>query len=380
MSDGEGAVLGRVVFGTARGLFAIGTGALAGAAESADAFELRAADPRRSLVPAMDRPILLRRALRLSTGGHVDLIAVANGVSDLERRPGFLGYGIAVEYSDLDGYQDAMGLLWEEFRPAFEHYTEANRFRDGVPPFVVPKVKGWSGALPSLADAGRKTPPILLTLPDWWMHARFVTDFLDTTARWSGREAATVLVGADDRPGAFAATPELFERMNEETELRAEEERKRADEAELERAGVSLGQDHLARRRIQRLEDQVRGLEREIKGLKRQLFMISAPGIATEGPKERTMGGIQSLLENRWVLSGMAAAGVGIIILIATLFLLGREEEVAKTELPNKTSISVPARSTVNGGASPPSAPIVPLNPATPESSSAVADHPLPKP
>lgn len=276
MSADEGALLGRVVFGTGRGLFASGTGLLAGAADSLQTFELRSGDPDRALVPAAEMPMLMRRALVRHDNSQLDLIAVVTGIIDGERRPGFLGYGFAVPYGDRQGYATALDALTEEFPPVLRHYVREDRFRDNVRDFFAEHRPDLLGGPPvGFAEIGRRQPPIVGVLPAWWDHVPLVDDFLDAAVSLSAEDAATIVVAAAERSGGWPITPDAVASLRAEAIERAgTRERLEADRSSA-RAEIHAREDLEARREIRKLSARLDQANRKIATLEQEIRRLA---------------------------------------------------------------------------------------------------------
>ena len=317
-------ILGRVVFGTARGLFAKGNGQLSGIEGGPEALEMRNADPRRAISPPPDRPALFRKVLWVSTGNFIDVVGVVNGASDLERRPGFIAYGIAVPSGADEAYLTAFGILTEEFRAALAHYTVAGRFRDGQEAFKLPGEIDRAYRAASYSDAGTKAAVLRLALPDWWApkNRGLSVDALDNAARWSGSAHATVVISPDEGEGAHLVTEELLDRLAEETLQRraADRERQKREGAVLEAAALRV--DPGTRRLLQKMDGRIRALERQVSSLDARNTHASGDNKRAYSHERGVLAFPHSEIEQsernrRMLFAGLVAAAFLITIIVA---------------------------------------------------------------
>lgn len=98
---------GQAIFGTRKGLQAVGDGVLSAAPRALELFELREG----GLLPMEGGEIGFRKAIMDSSGGQWDLLALAFGAHDDFGRAGFLGVAVAVPYGRIDLYQQAFSSI-----------------------------------------------------------------------------------------------------------------------------------------------------------------------------------------------------------------------------------------------------------------------------
>lgn len=329
MSDAAQPIVGRVVFGTARGLFASGDGHLAGAGARLEPFELRSGDPARSLTPNPDEPMLLRRALSLSTGGQIDLIAAVTGVIDAERRVGYLGYGAAVAYGDTNAYRNVIDLLWEEFPSILAHYTSGGRFRENPADVFAEARSAQRGAPATLCEVGQAAAPLIAFRERWWDDPARAEEFLAAAVSWSGVGAATVALWSVARPGAEPATDGLVARLREEAEAQARADAERQAEDEAARAGLHQREDPVARRKIQALSAELREAGRRIERLERELRRLSQQQQPPRGGAASGLLQASSRIRIDWPLFLLAggAAAMAIIAIVVVALWWGSQDE-----------------------------------------------------
>ena len=329
MTTNTSPILGEAVFGTMDGLFASGSGCLAGIKNSANVFEFRQLDATHSLVPERGDHFLFRSAIRSSSGEAFDLIGVVAGALDLASRRGYIGCCAAVDYGDCENYQVAFEVVANKFSRTTEHYLRDGKFQRIGRHHEAPQDEDRVHQKLTYSRLDRVAKPVFLS-KDWLEteNRQIVFDAMSTVVLWGGDRAPSIFVLRSAARGVQEITPELIDELQDELRTQKEHEsrleaKRQAELAQQERA--YLAQLKLVPRQLRILEERVTAIERE---LGYQVAPECGSGFETSRPKSKRVNFLINgeFFDRNFNIILFVFSGIMISLIIAMIYFafLGR--------------------------------------------------------
>jgi hypothetical protein len=255
-----------VIFGTASGLFAEGTGLLARARHFSELFEYRLPRDTDQIIPTAGAETFLRRPVAAeSSAERFHLLQVVVSAFDMSHRPGHLGAGVLVPWGELE--LDRIGDIFRQLDKILEEARSLYLNEDGaftaVPRPLQPKSGQSVEDAPTLhpIDTGR---PARYRITPQDLKAEYLPTGIWALSFLEANQSSLVLVTSSENnrfPPFDAQSSAELVRQVEEEQRREQEIRETVQRQE----------------QVSHLEERVQRLEARVESLNNLLYQSPEP-------------------------------------------------------------------------------------------------------